>query len=205
MTKKTPVSIRMAQPEDSQAIADIYAPYVTDTAITFVSTVPTASAIGAKMLDIKKRYPYLVCTFGEIIVGFAYANQARPHEAYAWNTELSIYINPEYHGRGIATALYTALFQILKVQGFWNLYAVITIPNEASIALHEHFGFKELAVHTNDGYKMGAWRDVLWMLCRIEGAADPKTHGTPTRLGDVRENDINTALGMATALLSGAQ
>jgi phosphinothricin acetyltransferase len=205
MTKREPALIRMAQPGDSQAILDIYAPYVTDTAITFVSQLPSVDEIKAKMLDIEKRYPYLVCSIGDTIVGFAYANQARPHEVFAWNAELSVYIDPEFHGRGIATALYTALFQILKVQGFWNLYAVITLPNEASIALHKHFGFEPLAIHPNEGYKIGAWRDVLWMLYRIKGAADPETHGSPTRLTKLRENDINTALSMATALLIGAQ
>jgi phosphinothricin acetyltransferase len=205
MTHKEPVLIRMAQPQDSQAILDIYAPFVTDTAITFVSQVPTVDEIRDKMHDIKKRYPYLVCTVGDSIVGFAFANQAHPHEAYSWNAELSVYINPDYHGRGIATALYAALFHILKAQGFWNLYAVITLPNEASVALHKHFGFVTLATHKNDGYKIGAWRDVLWMIYRIEGALDPEIHGYPSKLSELRENEINTALSMATALLAGAQ
>jgi phosphinothricin acetyltransferase len=205
MIRKPPVAIRMAQPEDAQTILDIYAPYVVDTAITFVSTLPTVDEIGAKMIDIEKRYPYLVCTIDENVVGFAYASKARPHEAYRWNAELSVYIDPHYQGSGIATALYTALFQILKAQGFCNLYAVITLPNKASIALHRHFGFRELAVHQADGYKMGAWRDVLWMLYRIEGAADPEVHGPPVPLQKLRANEIETALSMATALLSGAQ
>jgi phosphinothricin acetyltransferase len=205
MTQRNPVSIRLAQPEDAQAILDIYAPYVIDTAITFVSTVPTANEIRGKMIDIEKTYPYLVCTIGERLVGFAYASRARPHEAYRWNAELSVYIDPGYQGRGIATALYTALFQILKAQGFCNLYAVITLPNEASVALHKHFGFEELAVHRADGYKMGAWRDVLWMLYRIEGATDPELHGPPMPLPKLRKNEIDTILSMATALLSGAQ
>jgi phosphinothricin acetyltransferase len=183
---------------------DIYAPYVTDTAITFVSAVPSVDEIRHKMLDIEKRYPYLVCTIGDEVAGFAYANKLRPHEAYRWNAELSVYIAPNHQGRGIATALYTALFQILKAQGFCNLYAVITLPNDASVALHKHFGFKELAVHQADGYKLGAWRDVLWMLYRIEGAADPETHGPPVRLPKLRPNEVETALSMASALLSGA-
>jgi phosphinothricin acetyltransferase len=204
MIKKPSAAIRMAQPSDAQAILDIYAPYVTDTAITFVSMVPTADEIQYKMLDIEKRYPYLVCTIDNKVVGFAYADRVRPHEAYRWNAELSVYIDPRHQGRGIATALYTALFQILKAQGFCNLYAVITLPNEASIALHKHFGFRELAVHEADGYKLGAWRDVLWMLYRIEGAFDPETHGPPVRLPKLRPNEVETALSIASALLSGA-
>jgi phosphinothricin acetyltransferase len=194
----------MAQADDAQAIAGIYAPYVTDTALTFVSIVPTVEDIRKKMASIERHYPYLVCTIDGEVVGFAYADRIRPHEACRWNAELSVYIDSGHQGRGIATALYTALFQILKAQGFHNLYALITLPNEASVALHRHFGFKELAVHRADGYKMGAWRDVLWMRYHLEGAADPETHGPPTPLPKLRTNEIDTALGMAAALMSGA-
>ncbi|MDR1421616.1 MAG: GNAT family N-acetyltransferase [Coriobacteriales bacterium] len=205
MKEISTVSIRMARKEDALAILDIYRPYITDTAITFVSRIPTVTDIEKKMADIMRQYPYLVCEIDGGVVGFAYANKMRPHDAYRWNAELSIYVSSQHHGHGIATALYTALFHILKAQGFCNLYAAITIPNEQSIALHRRFGFRELVVHEADGYKLGAWRDVLWMLYRIEGAADPGEHGFPLRLAKVRKNDIDTALGMATALLSGAQ
>ncbi|MDR1713929.1 MAG: GNAT family N-acetyltransferase [Coriobacteriales bacterium] len=205
MPKKAKVAIRLAVPEDSQDILDLYTPYVTDTVITFVSTPPTVEEIAAKMLDIQRHYPYLVCTFDDKVVGFAYANWVRPHEAYRWNAELSIYVDRAYHGRGIATALYTALLQILKAQGFCNLYAVITLPNDASVALHRHFGFTDLSVHKASGYKLGAWQDVLWMEYRIDGCADPGTHGLPVAPAMLHTNEIQTALGLATALLSGAQ
>ncbi|MDR3315359.1 MAG: GNAT family N-acetyltransferase [Coriobacteriales bacterium] len=205
MARKAEVSIRMAQSDDAAAILAIYEPYIVDTAITFVSKLPTEAEVDKKLIEIKKRYPYLVCTFNDKVVGFAFANWVRPHDAYRWNAELSIYIEADYHGRGVATALYTALLQILRAQGYCNLYAVITLPNEASIALHRHFGFTELGVHKRNGYKLGAWRDVLWMEHRIEGCADPETHGSPLRLNQVRANEIETALGLATALLQGAQ
>lgn len=198
------VSIRVAQPDDAQAILDIYAPYIRDTVITFTSKIPTISEISNKMTSIKERYPYLVCAIDDCVVGFAYAGSVRPHEAYIWNSELSIYVDPKYHGRGIATALYTALLSILKAQGFCNLYAVITLPNDASIALHKHFGFTELGVHEACGYKLGAWRDVLWMIHRIQGCADPEL-GPPRTLESLNQNDIDTACATATALLSGAQ
>jgi phosphinothricin acetyltransferase len=193
----------MAQTKDAKAILNIYAPYVTDTAITLTSKLPSVDDVRKKMHRIKKHLPYLVCTVDDKVVGFAYADKDRPHEACSWNAELSIYMEPGFHGRGMAKALYTALFQILKTQGFCNLYAVITLPNEASIALHKHFGFKELALHEAGGYKMGAWRDVLWMLLRIEGS-NPETHGLPTPLPKLRSYDIEIALTMATALLKGA-
>ena len=205
MRKEIPVAIRIAQADDAQEILDIYAPYVTDTAITFVSALPSVEGIRKKMVEIKKGYPYLVCSMGGKVVGFAYADRYKPHEAYQRNAELAVYVQPGFHGRGIATALYTALFQILKSQGFYNLYALITLPNNASIALHKHFGFKELAIHKADGYKMGAWRDVLWMVYRIDDVADSEAFRPPLRFSRLRDNEIETALRMATALLSGVR
>ncbi|MDR3307653.1 MAG: GNAT family N-acetyltransferase [Coriobacteriales bacterium] len=205
MTMRNDVSIRMAQPEDSQAILNIYAPYIKETAITFTSKVPTVADVEKTMVKIKRHYPYLVCAIDTRVVGFAYANWVRPHEAYRWNAELSVYLDPAYQGRGIATALYTALFSILRIQGFCNLYAVITLPNDASVALHEHFGFTELGVHRANGYKLGAWRDVLWMEYRLSGAPEPDLHGPPLPLSKLNRNDVDTALAMATALLNGVR
>jgi len=205
MTNTGSAAIRVAQTKDAQAILDIYAPFVTDTAITLVSTLPRVEGVQKKMIDIKKHYPYLVCTINQEVVGFAFADKYKPHDPYQWNAELSVYVQPGFHGRGIATALYTALIQILKLQGFCNLYAMITLPNEASIALHKHFGFKQLAVYKADGYKMGAWRDVLWMLYRVEASFKSAELRPPVRFSRLRENEIETILRLATALLSGVK
>jgi len=201
----TDAIIRMAEVDDSRAILDIYAPYIEQTTITLTSQIPSIDEIAKTMMAVKRQYPYLVCCVGSKVVGFAYAHRIRPHEAYLWNAELSVYILPEYQGRGVGTALYTALFQILKVQGFCNLYAVITLPSDASIALHKHFGFTETCVQKAVGYKLGEWRDVLWMELRIEGAIDPGVHGPPHLLKDVRPNDIDTALALAATLLVSAK
>ena len=196
-------AIRMAETNDCRAILDIYAPYIEQTAITLTSHIPSTDEVAKTMTDIKRYYPYLVCRVNDVAVGFAYAYRLRPQEAYNWSAEIFVYIAPDYHGRGIATALYTALFQILKIQGFCNLYAVITLPSEASIALHKHFGFKEMCVQKAVGYKLGQWRDVLWMEYRINGAIDPGVHGAPLLLKNVKTHDIETALAMASTLLVG--
>jgi phosphinothricin acetyltransferase len=197
------LGIRLATPADAQAILDIYAPYVLETSLTFETTVPSSDEYQARIEHVLERFPYLVSTYDDQVVGFAYASESRAREAYKWNAELSIYLNEDYHRRGIATALYTALLQILRTQGFVNLYAVITLPNEASVALHRRFGFTEIGVHEATGYKFGEWRDVVWMHHRIEGALDPAVHGQPTSINDLNRNDIDTALSLATALLKG--
>lgn len=197
--------IRMAEVDDSRRIREIYAPYVTETALTLTSKIPTLEQVVQTMIDVKKRYPYLACCIDGEVVGFAYASRHHPHEAYSWNAELSIYIDPDYQGRGIATALYTALFQMLKLQGFCNLYAVITIPNDASVALHRHFGFKELVVMEKSGFKLGRWHDVLWMGLRIPDCQHPVEHVNPLPPGQLNSNELTTILAMATALLNGAQ
>jgi len=193
----------MAEVEDARSILEIYAPYVTNTALTLTSEIPTIEQVVQTMLDLKKYYPYLVCTRQGVVVGFAYAFRLRPHEAYRWNADLAIYIDPEFQGKGIATALYTALFQILKIQGFCNLYAVITIPNEASVALHKHFGFKELAVMKKSGFKLGTWHDDLYMEKSIPGCANPQKFGTPLLMKQINKNELATTLAMSTALING--
>jgi phosphinothricin acetyltransferase len=205
MTTQNQACIRFAKGADSQAILGIYAPYIEQTAITFTSRIPTLAQIAQTMADIQRHYPYLVCEVDDHVVGFAYAYRVRPHEAYRWNAELSVYIKPDFHGRGIATALYSALFQLLKAQGYCNLYAVITLPNEASIALHRHFGFVQRMIQTACGYKLGEWRDVLWMEYRIPGAADPDEQSSPLAPAELNANDLKTALAMASALLNGAR
>ena len=199
------VQIRMAEIDDAREILAIYEPYVLETAITLTSQVPSLEQVAQTMLDVKRKYPYLVCCVREKIAGFAFASRMRPHDAYNWNAELTIYISPLHHGRGIATALYTALFQILRLQGFHNLYALITLPNEASVALHRHFGFAEVAVLRQSGFKLGKWRDVLWMEYRLPNVAEPVECGAPIKPRQLNRNDLDTACAMATALLSGAQ
>ena len=197
------VEIRLAEVEDARRILEIYTPYVTKTSLTLTSQIPTLEQVVQKMLEIKKHYPYLICCRQGLVVGFAYACRMQPHEAYDWNADLAIYIDPQFQGKGIATALYSALFQILKIQGYCNLYAVITIPNDASVALHRHFGFEELVVMKNSGYKLGRWHDNLYMEMHVPGCVDPGEFGSPLPMSKLNKNELNTILAMSTALLSG--
>ncbi|HEX4875408.1 MAG TPA: GNAT family N-acetyltransferase, partial [Chitinophagaceae bacterium] len=107
-------------------------------------------------------WPWLVCEADGRIAGYAYASRYRERVAYQWSVECSVYVHDDYHRSGIARALYTALFSILKKQGYRNVYAVINLPNERSVAFHENMGFRWFATYEQVGYKLGQWKNVGW-------------------------------------------
>ena len=158
---KERIVIRKVTEADAQAL-DIYAPYVV-TPITFENEVPTVEEFARRIREIAAFYPYLVCEVEGRIVGYAYAHRQMERAAYQWNAELSVYIDEAFAGRGIGKQLYTRLIELLKRQHVKTLYALITLPNEASIALHRSFGFQEVGVWRQTGYKCGRWHDVMWM------------------------------------------
>lgn len=160
-------NIRLATESDSTSILQIYAPYITDTVITFEYQVPTMTEFSDRIANIKRKYPWLVCEIKDNIVGYAYASRFREREAYSWSVDFSVYINPQYHRKNIGKALYFALFEILKLQGYYNIYAGVTIPNIKSESLHESFGFKAIGIYQNVGYKFGRWHDVKWYGLKI--------------------------------------
>jgi phosphinothricin acetyltransferase len=162
------LNIRGATAADSKAILDIYAPYITDTAITFETEVPAVSEFTSRVETIIKNYPYLVCEADGKIIGYAYATKHRERAAYKYSADVSIYIKSEYHGRGIGRKLYSDLFESLKNYKIYTAIAGITLPNEKSLALHKSFGFKEVGVYHNVGYKFGKWLDVIWLEKQIK-------------------------------------
>jgi phosphinothricin acetyltransferase len=162
------LTIRSAVSADSKAILDIYAPYITDTAITFETEVPTISEFTSRVETIIKNYPYLVCETDGKIIGYAYATKHRERAAYKYSADVSIYIKSEYHGQGIGRKLYSDLFESLKNYKIYTAIAGITLPNEKSLALHKTFGFKEVGVYHNVGYKLGKWLDVIWLEKQIK-------------------------------------
>jgi phosphinothricin acetyltransferase len=155
--------IRLALPTDSAAIADIYAPVVIGTATSFEAMPPDAEEMARRIASLSSRYPWLVCNEDGAILGYAYASGHRDRAAYEWSVEVSAYVHPLAHRRGIGKALYTSLFSILALQGFRNAYAGITLPNPASEALHKAVGFTSVGVYRGIGYKHGAWHDVVWL------------------------------------------
>ena len=159
---KERIIIRKVTEADAQVLLDIYAPYVA-TPITFENEIPTVEEFARRIREIAAFYPYLVCEVEGRIVGYAYAHRQMERAAYQWNAELSVYIDAAFAGQGIGKKLYTRLIELLKQQHVKTLYALITLPNEASIALHRSFGFQEVGVWRQTGYKCGRWHDVMWM------------------------------------------
>lgn len=154
--------IRLAALGDCASILEIYAPFITNTDITFEYQVPTIVEFENRMANIQKRYPWLVYEYDKRIIGYAYASQYNEREAYDWSVDFSIYIDPKHHGKGIGRALYFCLSELLRLQGFCNAYAGVALPNPKSEGFHEAFGFKPVGIYRKVGYKHGKWRDVRW-------------------------------------------
>src|SRR4029079_12539777 len=124
---------------------------------------PSVEEIAARLAKILPSYPWLVFEEEHCVRGYAYAGQHRDRAAYRWGVDVAIYLDREFHRRGIGRALYSALFRMLLVQGYFTAYAGITMPNAASFGLHRAMGFEPVGVYHNVGYKFGAWHDVVWL------------------------------------------
>jgi len=154
--------IRIATPKDSNAILLIYARYIRDTSLTFETDVPSEQDFAVRIQAYLENWPWLVYEHNGIIAGYAYASRYRERSAYQWSVECSVYIHDDYLRSGIASQLYTTLFALLQAQGFNNVYAVINLPNDRSVAFHEKMGFQYFATYEKVGYKLGKWKNVGW-------------------------------------------
>jgi phosphinothricin acetyltransferase len=156
------LTLRVADPSDSEAIASIYRPYVESTAITFEETPPDPEAIATDIRTRLETHPWFVAESEGDVLGYAYAAPLRKRDAYRWTVELSIYLDRERRGRGLGSTLYTALLETLDRQGFESAYGVVTLPNPESVGFHESFGFERAGLLPEAGYKLGTWHDVAW-------------------------------------------
>src|SRR5260221_2465334 len=125
--------IRLANEKDADGILAIYAPYIENTSYTFETEVLSTEAFAQRINTYLINWPWLVYEINGTIGGYAYATRYRARTAYQWCTESSVYIRNDYQRSGVARAVYTALFEILKRQGFRNVYAVINLSNDKSV------------------------------------------------------------------------
>jgi L-amino acid N-acyltransferase YncA len=156
------VTIRVATPEDAEGILAIYAPIVRETAISFEVEPPTRVEMEKRIAKTLRALPWLVCERQGEVLGYVYASPHRARAAYQWAVDVTVYIHEEARRTGMGRALYTSLFQLLILQGFYNCFAGITLPNPASVGLHESLGFQPIGVYHRVGYKLRTWHDVGW-------------------------------------------
>lgn len=177
--------IRQAEASrDAAACAAIYAPYVRNTAISFEDHPPDVTEMRRRIEKLSARYPWLVAEDDGRVVGYAYASPHRARAAYRWAADVGIYVDSGHRGRGVGGALYRTLFEALSDQGLRMACAGITLPNPASVALHEKQGFQPVGVYRRIGWKAGAWHDVAWYQRPLAPAGDaaPPEPGPPARL-----------------------
>ncbi len=155
-------AIRIATRQDAKGILAIYAPIIRETAISFEIDPPSTQSMEQRVTSTLERYPWLVCNHDGDILGYVYASKHRERAAYQWSVDVSVYIQAGRRRTGLGRALYTSLFALLKRQGYFRCFAGITLPNEASVALHESLGFTPVGIFRDAGYKHEAWYDVGW-------------------------------------------
>jgi len=176
MTVPSTITIRPADRErDAATCAEIYAPSVESTPISFETVPPDAAEFSRRITKYSATHQFLVAEEDGEVLGYAYACRWAERPAYDWSVETSIYVAAGQQGKGVGRALYAELFERLRAQGFRIAVAGITLPNPASIGLHESMGFEPIGALRDIGWKEDGWRDVgFWQL-----SVQPLGQGTP--------------------------
>ena len=167
------MEIRLAKPSDARSLLDIYAPYVENTAITFEYEVPTIEDFAIRIEKTLEKYPYLVAEEDGVVLGYAYASTYYARAAYDWAVELSVYVSQDARGKGVGSKLYDALEEMLEQMGYIHFLACISLPNEASLALHRKRGYQQVAHFPKIGYKFNRWNDIVWLQKSLEKDVRP--------------------------------
>lgn len=166
--------MREGTPQDGGACAEIYAPYVLHTAVSFEEIPPAAADMAARIAAASLRHAWLVLEEGGRVVGYAYGGPFHARPAYRWSCEVSIYLEMGRTRTGAGRVLYEALLPRLAQRGYRTAIAGMTLPNDASEGLHRAMGFQPVGTYRRIGFKHGAWHDVAWtQRTLIPGAADP--------------------------------
>ncbi len=181
------MSVRLAREADLPRILGIYAPYITDTTVSFEYTVPTPEEFARRFHTITAQFPWLVWEENGEVLGYAYGSAPFDRAAYQWCAESSIYLAPQARGRGIGRQLQTALEVLLKQQGYRLLYALVTSENTASLAFHRAVGFADCAVFEDCGYKFGRLHSVIWLKKQLNPVET--TIAPPVPVGAIVNND----------------
>lgn len=167
------VTVRDAKREDAEACAAIYAPYVTDSVITFELKPPTVEEMAARIAVAKVRHSWLILEDAGQVVGYAYGSEFKSRAAYRWSCEVSVYLEVARTRSGGGRMLYEALFERLAYRGYRTAIAGMTLPNAASEGLHRAMGFELVGIYRKIGWKHDAWHDVAFMQRALSTGEDP--------------------------------
>lgn len=162
------IKVRDAAAEDAEAIAAIYAPFVTDTAVSFETEPPNAADMAERIDSAQRAHAWLVAEKDGQLVGYSYGTTHRDRTAYRYSVEISVYVEGESHRQGIGMRLYQDLFERLASLGYFNAYVGITLPNEPSLAFHQAAGFRPVGVFKSIGFKFNSWHDVAWLQRKLK-------------------------------------
>ncbi|MGH3739085.1 MAG: arsinothricin resistance N-acetyltransferase ArsN1 family B [Micromonosporaceae bacterium] len=154
--------VRDATVADAAGCAAIYAPYVTETAISFETEPPTAAEMAERIAAAQRTHAWLVLESGGEVAGYAYGGRLKERAAYRWSCEVSVYLERGRRRTGGGRTLYQALLHRLTERGYQTAFAGMTLPNPASEGLHRAMGFEPVGVYRRVGYKHGRWHDVAW-------------------------------------------
>jgi L-amino acid N-acyltransferase YncA len=191
--------VRLATPDDGPACAAIYAPYVTDTSISFELVPPDGAGMGARITRTIVRTPWVAVEVDGVVRAYAYATRHRERPAYDWTVETAVYVDRECTGMGLGRIAMRAVLAILQLQGAHLVVAGITLPNEGSVRLHQALGFQRIGGFEAIGWKHGQWHGVDWFALEL----GPR-NGEPAPLVPLPELDGTAVLEAALAGLTGS-
>lgn len=174
--------IRTATIQDAAKILEIYSPFVKDTPVSFETEVPSIQEMQNRISETTEKFPWLVYEKEGQVTGYAYANPHRSRCAYAWSVEVTLYMDPRFQRLGIGKKLYEKLFELLREQGAVNVFAGITLPNEASIGIHEALGFQKIGQFKDIGFKLGKWWNTGWWQLQLQKPKEPKQLLVPRQI-----------------------
>lgn len=174
MRRSPATPVRVARDDDAAAIAGIYSREVLTSVASF-EEVPPSEAEMLRRMRSEPRLPWLVAVGeGGRVLGYAYAKQHAARASYRWSVDVAVYLDAGARGRGVGRGLYDVLLPLLTELGYVNVFAGVTLPNPASVALHTAVGFEPVGVHRATGFRSGAWRDVgWWQRHLLDPPADP--------------------------------
>jgi L-amino acid N-acyltransferase YncA len=195
-SKQPAARLRLAEPAHAGQIAAIYAPFCLETAVSFETLAPDTATMRERIIAVAERFPWLVAVseLGDLL-GYAYATKHRERAAYRWSVDFTVYMAPAAKRRGIGTKLYRALAEVCKCLGYYRAFAGITLPNDASVRLHEKIGFQPIGIYRRVGFKLGKWHDVGWWSLELlpEGEAPSEPRSIREIVGS---RELRVILGM---------